>query len=159
MSEQYKRNPNTKCVTCGKLIYKRPSEIARNRGNVFCSPMCYGKFNRKEHLCIICKKPILAGANKKTCSRSCSNKLRIGNKYKLLAPRKDVVKTYKLQKKRLIKLRGSVCERCGYNKTEILQVHHKDKNRNNNSLNNLELICPNCHFEEHYLKGEQLKSD
>ena len=27
-----------------------------------------------------------------------------------------------------------------------LELHHKDGNKNNNSLNNLELRCPNCHY-------------
>ncbi|MBI3573571.1 hypothetical protein HY090_00790 [Candidatus Kaiserbacteria bacterium] len=35
-------------------------------------------------------------------------------------------------------------------------MHHKDRNRNNNSLGNLELICPNCHYEEHYLEKSWL---
>jgi predicted HNH restriction endonuclease len=26
-----------------------------------------------------------------------------------------------------------------------LELHHKDGNRYNNSLNNLMLLCPNCH--------------
>ncbi len=49
------------------------------------------------------------------------------------------------------------CGRCTYSKYEILQVHHKDRNRNNNNLANLELICPNCHYEEHYFKKSWLK--
>lgn len=60
-------------------------------------------------------------------------------------------------KLRLLNQRGRVCERCGYNKYEILQVHHKDKNRDNNELNNLELICPNCHYEEHLLEKSWLR--
>lgn len=38
------------------------------------------------------------------------------------------------------------CACCGYKEdTRILQVHHKDENRMNNSLNNLIILCPNCH--------------
>lgn len=49
----------------------------------------------------------------------------------------------------LIKLRGRKCENCGL--TEWLgqpinlEVHHKDGNRSNNELTNLQLLCPNCH--------------
>lgn len=157
MSENYHRNPNTKCIVCQKLIYKRPSEITANKGNVYCSPECYGIACRKEKPCIICGKPILASANKKTCSKKCSNINRTGIKYKQGDTRKDKVTTYKNQKIRLMKERGRVCERCGYNRFEILQVHHKDRNRLNNDLANLELICPNCHFEEHYLEKSWLK--
>lgn len=53
---------------------------------------------------------------------------------------------------RLLESRGNNCERCNYDKYQILQVHHKDRNRANSNLDNLELICPNCHYEEHYLK-------
>ena len=49
----------------------------------------------------------------------------------------------------LIKLRGRKCECCGL--TEWLgqpinlEIHHIDGNRSNNSLENLQLLCPNCH--------------
>ncbi len=59
-------------------------------------------------------------------------------------------------KRRLIEERGHECERCGYEKTEILNVHHKNRDRSHNDLSNLELICPNCHGEEHYLEGSWL---
>lgn len=153
---EYIRHPNTVCVVCNKPIYKRKVDIERNHGHVYCSVTCYGIACRKEKPCIVCGAPILASANKKTCSRKCANIHRTGIKYKLNRPR-DKVKSYKHLKIRLLKLRGQSCERCGYNKFEILQVHHKDKNRNNNNLNNLELICPNCHYEEHFLDNSWLK--
>ena len=156
MIEQYKRNPNIACQVCGKKIYRRPVEIERNGGRAFCSIACYGKSCRKELPCLVCGKLILAGLNKKTCSRSCANIHRKGIKYKLNRP-KDKVKTQRILKMRLLQARGNKCERCGFDKYQILQVHHKDKNRNNNDLDNLEIICPNCHFEEHYLEKSWLK--
>ena len=69
---------------------------------------------------------------------------------------RDKVKSQQALKIRLLKHRGNVCERCSYNKFEILQVHHKNRDRNNNDLKNLELVCPNCHFEEHYLEKSWL---
>jgi hypothetical protein len=42
------------------------------------------------------------------------------------------------------------CNRCSYNKEpRILGVHHKDRNRDNNNISNLEVLCPNCHSLEH----------
>jgi hypothetical protein len=158
VAEKYKRKPNTNCIICGKLIYKRPVEIKRNLGRVFCSVTCYGISCRKEKPCVVCGRMILASANKKTCSRACSNKHRAGIKYKLNNFRRDKVKSQRHLKLRLLKLRGRLCERCGYDKYEILQVHHRDKNHANNDLLNLELICPNCHFEEHYLEKSWLRS-
>ena len=151
---EYKRKPNTKCLICNKPIYRRPGEIARG-GGVFCSMVCYGISQRDEVPCVICGKPILAGANKKTCSRGCSNKNRTGIKYHLGRP-KDKVVSQRGLKLRLLVQRGTVCERCGYSKAEILQVHHKDRDRQHNELENLELICPNCHYEEHYLEKSWL---
>jgi hypothetical protein len=148
--ERYKRNPNTTCNICGKQIYKRPSSLKQNSGKAYCSIACYAISNRKEIPCVVCGKLILAGMNKITCSRECANINRKNIRYKIGRPR-DKVNNYKILKNRLVVLRGDTCEKCGYNKTEILQVHHKDKNRNNNDLNNLELICPNCHSEKHYL--------
>lgn len=152
MTENYKRNPNINCIVCNRPIYRRPIEIQKNNGRAFCSLACYGIFCRKENPCIVCGSLILASAHKKTCSRSCANKHRAGIKYKLNRP-KDKVKSQQAIKIRLLRERRNSCERCAYNKYEILEVHHKDRNRNNNDFNNLELICPNCHAEEHYLKN------
>lgn len=38
-----------------------------------------------------------------------------------------------------------ISEWCG--KSIVLQVEHKDGDRFNNSLDNLELLCPNCHSQ------------
>jgi hypothetical protein len=51
--------------------------------------------------------------------------------------------------KALIKLRGQKCECCGLtewlDQPINLEVHHKDGDRTNNSLENLQLLRPNCH--------------
>lgn len=44
---------------------------------------------------------------------------------------------------------SSVCMECGYNKVEALEVHHIDKNRKNNNISNLEILCANCHTLRH----------
>lgn len=155
--ERYKRNPNTKCCVCQKNIYRRPFEIEKNRDKVFCGNACYGLSLRKEKPCIVCDAPILSGLNKKTCSRVCANKHRAGIHYKIGRPHDKVVSQRAL-KIRLVTERGTICERCNYDKTAILQVHHKNRNRDDNSMTNLALICPNCHFEEHYLEKSWLKN-
>lgn len=71
---------------------------------------------------------------------------------------KDKVKYLRGLKIRLLAERGKKCERCGYDKYEILQVHHIDRNTKNNDLKNLQLICPNCHYEEHFLEKSWLKN-
>lgn len=156
MAESHKRNPNTKCSICSIPIYRRPAEI--ERGRVFCSLECYGVANRIETPCVVCGALIQAHENKKTCSRICANKHRIGIRYKLGRPQKDKVQDQRSIKLRVFASRGQLCERCGYDKKEILNVHHKDRDRKNNNLSNLELLCPNCHAEEHYLKDSWLSS-
>jgi hypothetical protein len=153
MPEYYIRKPNTVCLICNKNIYKRPHEIKRGNGRNFCSKACFGKSCRKEISCAICGNLILGGLNKKTCSRACSNIQRTGIRYKQIGRlSKDKVKTAQSLKKRLLKIRGIKCERCTYNKVAILQVHHRDRNHGNNNFDNLELICPNCHYEEHNIR-------
>lgn len=156
MDEQSKRNPNTTCFNCLKPIYRRPVEISR--GRVFCSSECYGVANRKESPCVVCGTLIQAHENKKTCSRSCANKNRAGVHYRT-GSSKDKVKDQRAIKLRVFAAKGEKCERCAYDKKEILNVHHKDRNHGNNDLDNLELLCPNCHAEEHYLGNSWLSTE
>lgn len=44
--------------------------------------------------------------------------------------------------------RDEVCQDCG-TADDILDVHHKDRNRENNSLDNLVLLCRPCHQRRH----------
>ena len=59
--------------------------------------------------------------------------------------------TAKFIKQYLIEVRGESCEKCGWcerhpltNKVPI-ELNHIDGNFRNNKIENLELICPNCH--------------
>lgn len=49
----------------------------------------------------------------------------------------------------LIALRGRKCERCGneewLGQPINLEIHHKNGDRSDNELSNLEILCPNCH--------------
>ena len=38
-----------------------------------------------------------------------------------------------------------------------LEVHHIDGNGKNNSLDNLQLLCPNCHSQTENYKGKNVK--
>lgn len=48
-------------------------------------------------------------------------------------------------------IKEAKCECCGltrWNDKPIpLELHHKDGNHYNNDLNNLEILCPNCHAQ------------
>jgi len=149
--EKYTRKPNCNCKICNKEIYRRPKQIAA--GDVFCGQECYSKSCTVLIACVICGSEYRKGLHKKTCSRACANKLRIGSEYNG-RPLKDKVKNNRQLKERLVKLRGTCCERCGFPNTKILNVHHKIRKADGgtNDIDNLELICPNCHAEEHYGK-------
>ena len=52
------------------------------------------------------------------------------------------------------------CECCGItewnNKPIMFQLHHKDGNYKNNTLENIVLLCPNCHSQtENYRNAKQ----
>lgn len=66
---------------------------------------------------------------------------------------KDRDKDYQIRKA-LIERSSGKCERCNWDKAvDVLQTHHKDRNRKNNDLSNLEFICPTCHIYHHFLEG------
>jgi transposase-like protein len=53
------------------------------------------------------------------------------------------------------------CNRCNINKWEgsdlTLDLEHKDGNRKNNKLENLEFLCPNCHSQTSTFRGKNSK--
>lgn len=91
------------------------------------------------------------------------------NKY----TKKDVLKSMFIDKSSSIRntLRKNIikynlikynCSKCGisniYNDLPIvIQLHHKDGNRYNNKLNNLEFLCPNCHSQTSTFCGANKK--
>lgn len=59
---------------------------------------------------------------------------------------------YKIRQK-LLKRSDAKCERCGWSEAEeILEIHHRDCNKKNNKLSNLEMLCPTCHKYHHFLE-------
>lgn len=45
-----------------------------------------------------------------------------------------------------------VCDECGYKEIiDILEVHHVNFNHSDDFLDNLQILCPNCHRETHYM--------
>jgi Zn finger protein HypA/HybF involved in hydrogenase expression len=64
----------------------------------------------------------------------------------------------KTLKRFLIKEHGNKCWTCGItewnNKSIVMELEHIDGNSENNSLDNLSLICPNCHSQTPTYKGK-----
>jgi len=152
--------PNAECAVCEKPVYRRKRDLNSKSGKVFCSKACYGKWCRKPKTCPVCGDEFLAGNSRRiTCSKACSNKKRTGIKYGQGQPNSHMARKKRLRKM-LGELRGEQCERCPYNRLpEILIVHHKVHRADGGTDDpeNLELLCPNCHAEEHY--GLEKKND
>lgn len=118
----------------------------------FCSGSCSTKYNNglrpsKKKICLNCEKEFTS-RHSKYCSRECyldkEEKKSIENFYR------GTLKC-KTHRKVLLKIRGHKCEKCGIDKwmgDDIrLEVHHKDGKSKNNSLDNLVILCPNCHSQ------------
>ncbi|SRR6266478_469470 len=137
------RTPFT-CLFCKKTFQLRPSLAKRQ---TFCSRKCRTQFNCTQVIAKVCDK---CGDIFKVCKQG-HGKVRHCAVCRILKYNHEAgsgkIRSYyrKLG-------REEVCARCGYKEyPQILQVHHKDRNRAHNRLENLELLCPNCHCIEHFL--------
>ena len=63
----------------------------------------------------------------------------------------------------LIYLRGHKCECCGntewLNKPITLEIHHIDGDNQNNEIDNLQLLCPNCHSQTDNWRGKNISKE
>jgi hypothetical protein len=157
------------CLNCSSVFYTEQKYIDRGHGK-YCSRSCAAKHtnslrpekphNCKCHVCLITfyrndskKKVSKSGIH--FCSRLCKEKaqtLDYGLKEIQPSHYGSITKTddSKHYRKVAFKVYEKVCNRCGYSDhPEILQVHHIDRNRMNDSISNLEVLCPNCHELEH----------
>lgn len=140
------------CCHCGIIVHKRPRDLrASKSGRVYCSVSCHHRDINTYTICTCGVEFPDRNGRRKFCSRFCANKSRIGMKY-TGTPRNDHYVTKEKNKQKLVAERGPTCERCGYDVLSILVVHHvkERKDGGTNVLNNLELLCPNCHALHHY---------
>lgn len=117
--------PNTECSYCKKVFYKNNSQ----------------KQNSKKNLHFCCRE-----------HKDLAQRIEFGLK-KLQPLHYGSGDSY--YREMAFRSKEHECERCKYNKhPEILEVHHIDRNRENNKIENLEVLCPRCHCEEHFLNKD-----
>lgn len=156
--EKYNLAPN-KCIECyNSLSYDQ-------KNNITCSHECGGKHankigdysNRNKHgkykikPCKICNNP-----TKKTfCSKTCESQFRRNETYQKLKNGSYIgnCTSQNSIRKALIQIKGHQCEDCKNTvwKTEPinLTLHHIDGDAFNNKIDNLQLLCWNCHSMTH----------
>ena len=144
--QDYINNPKY-CLCCNEVI---PFE--KRFRHKFCNRTCSATYNNKlrnkDKNCLSCGKE-LKNKSSNCCNYKCHNDL-------LWKQRKEKIKNgdynninSSLFKKYVIEIRGYRCEKCSNNKwldhNIPLNLHHKDGDSTNNNLDNLELLCLNCH--------------
>lgn len=106
------------CSYCGKEFEKRLSSFIKSK-----SGFCF-------------------------CSRKCQSEAqKIGSGFHKMYPSHYGTGNGKHgYRKKAIDYYNGRCENCGYDEyEECLQVHHIDRNRENNEIENLIVLCANCH--------------
>ncbi len=132
------------CLICKKSFTHKSARCNKAK---YCSNPCryqaHKNKGRTEYSCKHCHKKFNAPLSTKRiyCSRKCVQK----ESHLTFKPSFTTVRKALLTRKMI-----TICNRCGYkDEPLILGVHHKDRNRNNNDISNLEVLCPNCHSLEH----------
>lgn len=85
------------------------------------------------------------------CTKKCKDRAQKLDGLKQLHPPHYGTST-KIDYRQIYKNTGKdiICKRCGYNEFEsCVHIHHIDKNRENNNIENLIPLCANCHFGLH----------
>lgn len=139
-----------------KYIHTKTCPICNNifetkkKKQITCSISCSSKHQTIKAIernwskkCLICWNdfPFRPWRNRITCSKKCSNINRSNMKYKW-PKHSDIMRRENML----------CCSICWYNKyPEILERHHIDMNKKNNSIDNLLCLCPNCHCSIHLL--------
>jgi hypothetical protein len=154
------KKPNKKCNICGKPFYVKPYFLKKGHGK-YCSRECQfkGQLKGKFVECDECGKTVWkmphdirhSVSQKFFCSKSCQTVWR----NKLFSGPNHPFWTGGLDKYRIVLIENNIpmiCKECGLDDKRVLVAHHKDGNRKNKDVNNLEWLCRNCHYLAHNRK-------
>lgn len=148
-----------KCFECKTFFRKESKKVKYNRARDFknyCSRVCQSKAKVVSITlkCATCNKDVrrTPSAIKKSksgrsfCDKHCAT-IYNNTAYKSGKnnPNYTVGRNYR---EKALKHYPHKCVKCNYSRTEILQVDHIDSNRDNNDINNLQILCPTHHWEK-----------
>ena len=128
------------CKECGK-------ETSNPK---FCDTSCAAKYNNplkaKDIFCLGCGEILPKGnLKRKYCSNKCQGIYRMNESIKNKTAGSYTTKRF------LILEHGEKCMECGWGETNPysgkvpIELEHIDGNSENNNLDNVKLLCPNCH--------------
>lgn len=148
------------CKECGK----------QTKNAVFCSRSCSARFNnrgtrrhgRETINCLLCG---VETRNRKFCSNQCQQKHQVEQsllKIKITGDCPNTKCTSKTTRRFLEETFGKKCSICELTewrgKFLVFDVDHIDGNSRNNKIENLRLLCPNCHSQTETYKAKNKKS-
>lgn len=142
------------CQVCGTLFTRQERLLRNNSCSRRCSNVLDG--TALKLACTACGETVFKSISKVPesghvfCSRACKeSEQKVGGLLALEHYGTSEV-TYRAK---AFKAYPHKCNACSYDNVLALEVHHKDRDRGNNKLSNLEILCCNCHTIEHKLNG------
>lgn len=153
------------CLQCQQEFSASIHEL--NRGNAkFCGRSCASKFNKQKlspkepnYNCITCGIKFYVSPKRRYgsksgfffCSRGCKDKAQT-IEFGLHEIMPDHYGSGKSSYREIaFRYHPGICMRCDWAQIpQVLQVHHMDRNRENNKIENLQVLCPTCHEVEHF---------
>jgi 5-methylcytosine-specific restriction endonuclease McrA len=145
------------CINCGEKIKINIYASLKSASCLKCNPN-YGKERNKytkdvekvngKFICLNCGKELKKRG--KYCSRNCQKEFKNKELFKKIESG-DFSMAERNYKNYLIYKYGEKCMQCGWKEINSfshkipIELHHIDGNPDNNELQNLNLLCPNCH--------------
>lgn len=148
-----RKGGHVECETCKRVFFvtaARVRQTARNGSSIrFCSMKCYTKTGDKN--------PFWGQKHKaETVAKFLTNPNRYifptgrNNPNYKRWERSPARRSNPNAMRASLRFQIECCEICGWNiECGVLQIHHRDRNREHNERNNVQLLCPNCHEVEH----------